>query len=94
MGSSTSFRDAWTTRSATVGIPSFRNFPFALGIVTCRTGTGRNSPGFREARIPSRNAPVPIRFSMSATVALSIPGVRDPALALTRCHASARNSGS
>ena len=31
MGSSTSFRLAWTTRSAMVGIPSFRSFPFASG---------------------------------------------------------------
>jgi len=94
MGSSTSLRAAWTTRSATVGIPSLRILPLFFGIITRRAGSGRNSPDFSESRICSRNAPAPIRFSMSATVALSIPGVRDPALARTRCHPSARNSRS
>ena len=68
--------------AASVGIPSLRSFPVFFGIITCRTGTGRNSPDFSESRIWSRNTPTPIRFSMSATVALSIPGVFDPALAL------------
>jgi hypothetical protein len=94
MGSSTSLRAAWTTRSVTVAIPSLRSLPLFFGIITCRTGTGRNSPDFSESRIRSRNTPTPIRFSMSATVALSIPGVFDPALAFTRSHPSARNSGS
>ena len=94
MGSSTSFRDAWTTRSVTVGIPSLRSFPLFFGIITCRTGTGRNSPDFSEPRISSRNAPTPIPFSMLATVSLSIPGVRFPSFPDTRNHASARNSGS
>ena len=60
MGSSTSFRLAWTTRSAMVGIPSFRNFPvFPFGIITCRTSTGRNSPDFSESRIWPRKASTP-----------------------------------
>jgi len=32
MGSSTALRLAWTTRSATVGIPSLRSLPLAFGI--------------------------------------------------------------
>jgi hypothetical protein len=45
MGSSTVVRLAWTTRSATVGIPNFRNFPvLPWGIITYRTSTGPNSP--------------------------------------------------
>jgi hypothetical protein len=52
MGSSTSLRLAWTTRSAMVGIPSFRNFPvFPLGIITRRTSSGVNPPDFNESRI-------------------------------------------
>ena len=46
MGSSTSLSDAWTTRSATVAIPSLRSFPFFFGIITCRTCNGRYSPDF------------------------------------------------
>jgi hypothetical protein len=68
--------------------------PLFFGIITCRTGTGRNSPDFSKPRISSRNAPTPIPFSMLATVALSIPGVRFPSFPDTRNHASARNSGS
>jgi hypothetical protein len=94
MGSSTSLSAAWTTRSCTVGIPSLRSLPLALGIITCRTGTGRYSPDFSKSRIWPRNTPTPIRFSISATVALSIPGVRDPAFPLTRSQPSARNSRS
>src|ERR1035441_2244229 len=66
MGSSTSFRDAWTTRSVTVGIPSLRSFPLFFGIITCRTGTGRNSPDFSKPPISSRNAPTPIPLSLLA----------------------------
>jgi hypothetical protein len=43
MGSSTSFSEACTTRSATVAIPRRRSLPFAFGIVTSRTGSGRNT---------------------------------------------------
>ena len=64
IGSSTSFRLAWTTRSATVGIPRRRSFPFAFGIITCRTSTGRNSPDFSEFRIWLRKASTPIPVSM------------------------------
>ena len=37
----TSFRDAWTTRSAIVAIPRRRSFPPVLGIIRSRTGSGR-----------------------------------------------------
>ncbi len=37
IGSSTSFNEACTTRSATVGIPNERTLPEPLGIVFCRT---------------------------------------------------------
>src|SRR5216683_2527628 len=79
IGSSTAFRLAWTTRSATVGIPSLRNFPVTpFGIITCRTSTGRNSPDFSESRIWPRNTSTPTRASIRATVARSMPGVRCP----------------
>ncbi len=95
MGSSTDFRLAWTTRSAIVGIPSFRNFPvFPLGIITCRTSTGRNLPDFSESRIWPRKAPTPITVSTQAAVTLSIPAVFAPLLADTRSHAATRNAGS
>src|SRR6266851_579001 len=50
IGSSTSFRLAWTTRSVMVGIPSLRSFPLFFGISTRRTSTGPNSPDFIESR--------------------------------------------
>ena len=55
--------------------------------------TGRNSPDFSESRIWPRNASTPIRVSIMATVALSIPGVRAPALrghAFPRVHQERR----
>src|ERR1022692_384901 len=45
MGSRTSLSDAWTTRSARVGIPSLRSLPFFFGIITCRTSEGPEFPG-------------------------------------------------
>ena len=52
MGSSTALRLACTTRSATVGIPRRRRLLVpGLGIDTCRTSTGANSPDFSESRI-------------------------------------------
>ena len=94
MGSSTSFRLAWTTRSAMVGIPSFRNFPvFPLGTITCRTSTGRNSP-VQQVPIWPRKAPTPTQVSTLAAVALSMPAVRAPLLVDTRFHACTRNAGS
>ena len=69
-GSSTSFRLAWTTRSVMVGIPRRRSLPFALGIITCRTSTGRNSPDFNESRSWLRNASTPTPVSMLAAVAV------------------------
>jgi len=61
IGSSTALTAVWTTRSATVGIPSFLSFPDDpfLGIITCRTSTGRNPPDFSDSRIPSRNTTTP-----------------------------------
>ena len=35
-------RHAWTTRSATVGIPNRRYLPGDFGISRCRTGDGTN----------------------------------------------------
>ena len=63
-----------------VGIPSFRNFPdFALGIITCRTSTGRYSPDFSESRSWARNASsTALRVSIWATVTLSMPAVLAP----------------
>ena len=94
IGSRTAFRLAWTTRSATVGIPSSRSFPLALGIVTCRTSTGPNSPDFSKSRIWPRNSSTPTQDSIMATVALSTPGVLAPLLVDTRSHACTRNAGS
>ena len=86
MGSSTAFRLAWTTRSVTVGIPSFRNFPdFPLGIITCRTSAGRYSPDFSESRNWARNSSSPpSRALIWATVTPSMPAVFAPAFAATR----------
>lgn len=86
-------RLAWTTRSATVGIPSLRSLPLAFGIITCRTSTGSNSPDFSESRMWFRNASTPIRVSIQTTVARSIPGVLAPTLPATRSHACSRNAG-
>src|ERR1019366_1266702 len=78
-----------------VGIPSFRNFPVVpLGIITCRTSTGRNPPDFSESRIWPRKTPTPITASTQAAVTLSIPAVFAPLLADTRSHACTRNAGS
>ena len=61
MGSSTALRLAWTTRSATVGIPSMRTFPLAFGIDTRRTSTGSNPPDFSESQTRPRNTSTPTR---------------------------------
>jgi hypothetical protein len=66
---------AWTTRSATVGTPSLRSLPPALGITTRRTSTGVNSPDFNESRMPPKNSSTPTQVSIQATVARSTPGV-------------------
>jgi hypothetical protein len=60
-----------TTRSAIVGIPSLRSFPFALGITTRRTSTGRNSPDFSASRSCPKKASTPTTVSTWAAVALS-----------------------
>jgi hypothetical protein len=94
MGSSTNFSAACTTRSVTVGMPSRRSFPFGLGIITCRTATGWNIRDFSWVRMSRNNTSTPIRDSIQATVARSMPGVFDPAFAATRSHATTKNAGS
>src|SRR5690625_3282807 len=91
MGSSTSFKEACTTRSATVGIPSRRNLPSALGIIRSRTREGRNPPDLRSSLKPSRNTTALLR---ERTLNPSTPAVRAPLLPLTRSHATSRKAGS
>src|SRR5437870_12996270 len=76
--------------AASVGIPSFRNFPdFPFGIITCRTSTGRYSPDFSESRSRARNpSSPPSRALIWATVTPSMPAVFAPALAATRSKAN------
>src|SRR6266849_1822869 len=87
IGSSTSFRLAWTTRSVMVGIPSLRSFPLFFGISTRRTSTGPNSPDFSESRIGPRKAATPPQVSIWPAVALSTPGVPSPLFLATLSHA-------
>src|SRR5690625_725536 len=91
MGSSTSFKEACTTRSATVGIPSRRNLPSALGIIRSRTREGRNPPDLRSSLKPSRNAAA---LLTERALSPSTPAVRAPLLPLTRSHATSRKAGS
>jgi hypothetical protein len=95
-GSSTSFNAAWTTRSATVGIPRLLTFPDppGFGILRSRTGSGRNEPSLREVRSASRNPRTPTCSSTSATVRPSTPGVRAPVLPATRSNATISVAGS
>ena len=94
MGSRTSFKAACTTRSVTVGMPNLRSLPLALGIITCRTGTGLNSPALNWARMFRRNSSTPIPELIRATVTRSTPGVLDPLFPATRSHAIVKNAGS
>jgi len=96
MGSSTSFSAAWTTLSATAGMPSFLSFPDppGLGISRWRTGKGRNVPAFSWARRSSRNPGTPVRSSTSATVKPSTPGVFAPRFPATRSNATISVAGS
>jgi hypothetical protein len=55
-GSNTSFNYAWTTRSATVGIPNRRNVPPVLGIIRSRTGNGQKLRFLTLDRSSSRNS--------------------------------------
>ena len=73
--------------AASVGIPSLRSFPFALGIITRRTSTGRNPPDFSDSRIWPKKASTPTQVSIWGTVARSIPAVLAPLLVATRSHA-------
>lgn len=93
-GSSTSFKAAWTTRSATVGMPRLRSFPLGLGVITCRTSTGWKVRVFNCTRTLPKNASTPIPGRIWATVARSTPGVRAPWFPATRSHATIKNAGS
>ena len=91
IGSSTSFRQAWTTRSRAVAIPSMRVLPPALGISTSRTGMGLNVRALSSARSPVSN------LAGEATergATPSTPAVRPPLFALTRSHETTRKAGS
>src|SRR6478672_10576630 len=90
MGSSTSFSAAWTTLSATAGMPSFLSFPDppGFGISRWRTGSGRNVPALSWARRSSRNTRTPVRSSTSRMVMPSTPGVFAPRLPSTRQYAT------
>jgi hypothetical protein len=60
IGSSTSFREACTTRSVTVGIPSRRRLRVpGFGIIRSLTGNGANVRDRSASRTPARNASVP-----------------------------------
>ena len=57
IGSSTSFKEACTVRSAAVGMPSRRSFPLALGIIFSRTGCGENRPSLEVISQPAEQLP-------------------------------------
>ena len=73
--------------------PRARNLPLFFGIITGRTGSGRNSPDSSKPRISSRNAPTPTgsRYRPPWPHRSRRPG---PFVLLARSHASARNSRS
>jgi hypothetical protein len=89
-------RHAWTTRSATVGIPSRRYLPGDLGINRCRTGAGTNAPDLTCSRKPDRNAATAAGPSavIARAVTRSTPAVRAPRLPATRSQAITRKAGS
>ena len=91
MGSSTSFSAAWTTRSANVGNSELAELPDAgFGIITSRTGSGRNHrPSARPAYPPGTARPD--LFSILAAWP-SIPAVWAPLFPDT-FHAT-KNAGS
>jgi hypothetical protein len=93
MGSNTSLSAACATRSRTVGMPSRRRLPPALGIIRSRTGSGRSTRARRSARSSARNVSSP-RPVMSWAVWPSTPAERAPRLVRTRCHATSRVAGS
>lgn len=94
IGSTTSFKDAWTTRSVTVAIPKRRSFPPAFGIMRSRTGSGRKLRSFNCDRSPPRKSSTPCPASTERAVRPSTPAVRDPLLPLTRSQATRRKPGS
>src|SRR6266542_2749777 len=95
MGSSTSLRAAWTTRSRTVGVPNLLTLVLpGLGMVRSRTGSGVNVRALSSARRSSKNASTPRPASMDRAVCPSTPAVRAPLLPRTRRHATSRNAGS
>ncbi len=89
MGLNTSVAAICATRSRTVGIPSGRRRPSALGIYRRRTSCGRYVPARSAVPSSSRKASTP-RCSISASVSLSTPA--EPRFRLTRRHASRRTS--
>lgn len=94
IGSNTSFKDACTTRSEIVAIPSRRNLPPTLGIIRSRTGSGRKLRSLMLSRSPPRNSSTPVRATMDAAVRPSTPAVFAPLLPRTRSHATSKNAGS
>ena len=92
MGSSTGLREACTTRSAAVGIPSERNLLPAFGMVFSRTGCGVNRRAVSDSLGPTSSALVPEPKDRGAIP--STPAVRAPLFLRTRLHATTRNAGS
>ena len=89
MGFNTSVAAICATRSRTVGIPSGRRRPSALGMYRRRTSCGRYVPARNAVPSSSRNASTP-RCLISASVSESTPA--EPRIRLTRRHASQRTS--
>ena len=89
MGLNTSVAAICATRSRTVGIPSGRLRPSALGMYRRRTSCGRYVPARNAVPSSSRKASTP-RCSISASVSESTPA--EPRFRLTRRHASRRTS--
>ena len=78
------FNAAWTTRSATVGIPSRRSFPTppGFGIFRSRTGCGRNVPALQLCpQLVQERRPHPPRSRSGRQCTPSDPAVRAPAVA-------------
>jgi len=96
IGSNTSTRHAWTTRSAIVGIPNRRYEPGDFGINFSLTGDGANCPDLTCSRRPARKsgtASCP-SASIARAVSPSTPAERAPALCATRSQAITKKAGS
>lgn len=94
MGSRTSARAAWTTRSRVAGIPRRRHLPAPFGIICSRTGSGVNRCPFSSDRRSDRKAPTPRPASMERAVWPSTPAERAPLFPRTRAHATISVAGS